>query len=223
MNFFNKLELKYRKYAVPNLMTYLTALYACGFVMSYLAPTLYYRYLALSAPMILRGQVWRLVTWLIYPPSSSMLFGLLMLYLYYNLGNHLERLWGSFRFNVFIFSGILFHILAAFVLYAIFGQAAGTILLTPNNLNLTIFLAFVCCFPDAQFLLFFVLPVKGWYLGVFYAVMLALTFFTSGIAVKIEIFLSLLNFILFFLVTGRLDGLVQRVKQWNRRRKWKGR
>ena len=69
--------------------------------------------------MILHGQIWRLVTFLIYPPAfgsfsfTQIFYGLIALFLYYNLGQTLEYVWGSFRFNVFFFMGVLAQIVAS--------------------------------------------------------------------------------------------------------------
>ena len=71
MNFFRKLERKFGRFAIPNLMYYIIMMYAAGFVMSLFNPYFYVQYLALDAAAILRGQVWRLVTWVLYPPSTS--------------------------------------------------------------------------------------------------------------------------------------------------------
>ena len=61
MNFFRKLERKFGRFAIPNLMYYIIMMYAAGFVMSLFNPYFYVQYLALDAAAILRGQVWRIV------------------------------------------------------------------------------------------------------------------------------------------------------------------
>lgn len=212
MKFFSKLEFKYGKYAIQNLMTYLTALYAAGLVISLMLPQVYYAYLALDAGMILKGQVWRLITWLLYPPTSGIFFGALMLFVYYNIGTNLERIWGSFKFNVFIFTGILLHIIAAFIIYAI-PETRGTIwILTPASLNMSILLAFITTFPDARFLLFFFIPIKASWLGAFYVAMTLVDFITGGPAQKISVAVSLLNVIIFLVMTGKWRQIVNDVK-----------
>ena len=107
MNFFRKLERKFGRFAIPNLMYYIIMMYAAGFVMSLFNPYFYVQYLALDAAAILRGQVWRIVTFLVCPPQSGVLFALLAMYLYYSIGSTLERVWGTFRFNMFFFMGVL--------------------------------------------------------------------------------------------------------------------
>ncbi len=62
MKWLDKLERKYGKYAIPNLMYYVIILYIVGFVINIVAPELYTEYLALDAQAILHGQIWRIFT-----------------------------------------------------------------------------------------------------------------------------------------------------------------
>ena len=145
MNFFRKLERKFGRFAIPNLMYYIIMMYAAGFVMSLFNPYFYVQYLALDAAAILRGQVWRIVTFLVCPPQSGVLFALLAMYLYYSIGATLERVWGTFRFNMFFFMGVLGHIIAAFLVYGVTGFSVP---MSPYYLNESLFLAFACTFPE---------------------------------------------------------------------------
>ena len=118
----NKMERKFGRYAIPNLMYYIVILYAVGVLVQMMAPAFYIQYLMLDARAILHGQIWRVVTFMIWPPSGSLFFNLIAIYLYYNLGMTLERVWGTFRFNVYFFMGVIGHVLAALLIYIITGQ-----------------------------------------------------------------------------------------------------
>ena len=157
MNWIDKLERKLGKYAVPNLMLYVIVLYIVGFIMDLFAPGFYATYLALDASMIMKGQVWRILTFLIQPPDSSPIFMIIALYFYYFLGRQLEMVWGTFRFNLYFVTGVLLHILAAFLAYFIFGM---TLPLGTYYLNLSLFFAFAAIFPNQEFYLFMLVPVK---------------------------------------------------------------
>lgn len=204
MNFFRKLERKFGRFAIPNLMYYIIFLYGAGLLLNITSPGFYEVYLSLNAEAILHGQIWRLVTFLICPPQSSQWFVLLAIYLYYSLGTTLERVWGTFRFNVFFFMGILGHILAAFLIYFITGISLP---MSPYYLNESIFLAFAFTFPDMQFLFMFLLPIKAKHLGGFYAFLLLYSFLFGGILMKIEIGVSMLNLVVFFLMTRNYRAL----------------
>lgn len=208
MNWIQKLERRFGRYAIHNLMYYIILLYGAGFVLSLVKPELYYNYLSLDAGAVLEGQVWRVVTFLIQPPSSSPVFMIFALYLYYMIGQNLEAAWGAFRFNLYFFTGVLFHIIAAFAAYFITGVSfpIGT-----SYLNLSLFFAFAALYSDVEFLLFFVIPVKVKYLaiidGIFFGYTILQAFlpaYGGGIlgfiyrANAIAAGVSILNFIIFY-------------------------
>ena len=132
----NKMERKFGRYAIPNLMYYIVILYAVGVLVQMMAPAFYIQYLMLDARAILHGQIWRVVTFMIWPPSGNLFFNLIAIYLYYNLGMTLERVWGTFRFNVYFFMGVIGHVLAALLIYIITGQVY---ILTTDYLNFSLF------------------------------------------------------------------------------------
>ena len=80
MNWLDKLERKFGRYAIHNLMYYIIILYGVGFVMQMISPMFYYGYLSLNVEAILHGQIWRILTFIIQPPSSSPIFMLIALY-----------------------------------------------------------------------------------------------------------------------------------------------
>lgn len=171
MEFINKLEKKFGKYAIRNLMYYIILLYALGFVILLVNPDIYYNFLSLDASAILHGQIWRIFTYIIYPPTGSLITILISLYFYYTIGTMLERQWGSFRFNLYFFTGVLLHAIAAIVIYLIWGIVLemGT-----YYLNLSMFFAFAAMFPDMQVLFMWLIPIKmkwlAWFDGIYFAV-----------------------------------------------------
>lgn len=210
MNFLNKMERKIGKYAIPNLMIYLIAAYCIGFVIYTVNPN-FMLMLTLSPYHILHGQVWRLITWILMPTDTRVFSLLIMSLLYYQLGSALERSWGTFRFNVYIFGGMLFTVIGAFILYGIYA-ASGTgnletislissLTFTTNYINLTIFLAFAVMYPEMQILLFFIIPVKMKWMAVVYAVLIAINLILTSWGGRIAIIMSILNFLIFFLST----------------------
>lgn len=198
MNLLNRMERKFGKYAIPNLMYYIVILYAVGVLVQRLAPGFYVRYLMLDASALLHGQIWRIVTFMIWPPSNDLFFNVLAIYLYYNLGTTLERVWGTFRFNVYFLMGIVGHVLAAVLIYLVTGRIYP---LTTVYLNFSLFFAFAATFPDMQFYLFFVLPIKAKWLAVFDGAYFLYGLVFGSMAERIAIGMSLLNFILFFIMT----------------------
>ena len=205
MNFLYKLERKLGRFAIPDLIVYLLAGYVIGYTLSYVAPQALY-YLTLEPYFILHGQVWRLITWVLIPPGTNLIFALIMMMFYFQLGRSLEQTWGTFRFNVYIFGGIIFTVIGAFVLYGIYSlmgiKAVGMGgYFSTNYINMAIFLAFAMCYPEMQVLLYFVIPVKMKWLAWLYVVLIALSLFENGWAGRVAIIASLLNFIVFYLST----------------------
>ena len=174
-----KLEKKFGRYAINNLIIYLLIGYAIGYLLQFgqrFTGVGYINYLTLEPYYILRGQVWRLISWVIIPPDTSVIWAVIMFMLYYQLGTTLERTWGAFKFNVYIFGGMLFTVLGAFIVYAIYGGSipTGFIGMTTSTyyINLSIFLAFSTCFPDMQVLLYFIIPIKMKWMSIFYLVII---------------------------------------------------
>lgn len=238
MLWFYKMENKYGKYAIPNLTMYLIICYAIGYGLQISAnlgnqvTIAILSYLRLDVYEILHGQVWRLFSWLLIPPSSLDIFTLVMLYCYYNIGNLLERTWGTFRYNVFMFMGLIFTIVGAFLLYGIFtltGVGDGTgimglmeildvyslstfasLFFSTYYISMSIFLAFAITYPEMQMLFMFVIPIKTKVLGIIYVIIMAYEVISSynagflfGIIKTVVIGFSLLNVLVFFIVTRK--------------------
>lgn len=229
MNFLYKLERKFGKYAISNLSLYLILCYGCGYLMRLINPA-FLNYLTLDAYRILHGQIWRIVTWILVPPDSLDFFTLIMLYFYYSIGTSLERTWGTFLYNVYMFLGMLFTVLGSFVAMGISYCFAGDLMsyggipvvicsqdyfslvsmhFSTYYINMSIFLAFAATFPNVQVLLMFIIPIKVKWLGIVYAVFLLYEFINTWMIGKVAILASLLNFVVFFLLTR--SGLGMRI------------
>ena len=124
MNFLDKMERKYGRYALSHLTMYIIVTYIAGYIIALAAPIMR-QYLTLEPYYILHGQIWRLVSWILIPPSSLDIFTIIMLFFYYSIGTSLERAWGDFKYNVYIFSGILMTIIGSFLLYGILYAVNG--------------------------------------------------------------------------------------------------
>mgnify|MGYP003587262983 FL=1 len=206
-------EKKFGKYAINNLSLVLIMCYAVGYIIQLINKG-FLDYLTLNPYAVVRGQVWRLFTWIIVPlDSSNFIFVIIMLLFYYSIGTSLERTWGTYRYNVYIFSGMLFTILGSFLMmgysYAFYSQyvqanpgyffeIAATFFST-YYVNMSIFLAYAATFPDAQVLFMFIIPIKVKWLGIIYGVFLAIQAFTGTSYERFAIIASLLNFFIFWL------------------------
>jgi membrane associated rhomboid family serine protease len=208
----NTLERKFGRFAIKDLMVYIVGLNALVYVLSITYPqSTAMGKLALDPGLIMRGEIWRLVTYVFIPPSASILWIFFILYFYYIVGIGLEREWGSFRFNVYYFTGMIATALAAIIV----GQ--GT---TALYLNLSLFLAFAHVYPDFEILLFFIIPVKVKYLAWLNWAFIGLTVVTASLAFKVAALVSVSNYFLFFgndILSGvrRKSSVHQRRKRFN--------
>ena len=217
-NRLDTMERRFGRYAIRNLTMYLLAGYAIGYLLSFTMPQLL-TYFTLEPALILKGQVWRLLSWVIIPPNDNIIFVIFMMLLYYSLGNTLESYWGAFRYNVYIFSGILFTVIGAFIVNGLIGGITGFgSLYSTYYINMSIFLACASIMPDYQLLLYGIIPIKMKWLAVLDVVLLAVDAVQGGLIIRIVIIASLLNFIIFFFCNRNLRG--HSPKQAARRKKF---
>ena len=208
--FLNKIERKVGKYAVPQLTKYMILTYIIGYILYFIelasnAPIL--EAILLSPRAIIHGQIWRLFTWIFMPPSSPGIFTIIMLLFYYQIGTALEQTWGDFKYNLYIFSGLLLMIIGAFGLYA-FGYNVDTGgFFTTYYVNLSIFLAFAACYPDMQVMLYFLIPIKMKYLAFIDVAFLVYQTLVSSWPARVAIIVSLLNFLIFFFTSRNYKSI----------------
>ena len=194
MDILDRLQRKFGRYAVPNLMLYIIILNAAGFLIYQVNPRML-AYLCWDFNAILHGQVWRLVTFIMYPFSASFLSFVLFAFVYYSIGSALERTWGVFRFNLYIYTGLLGHIAGAILVYLCFG--INTYMLNTGYLNTSLFLALAMTYPEMQFYLMFLIPIKAKWMAFVSIAYLVVSLITGSASTRVMIVMSLLNFILF--------------------------
>lgn len=191
MKWLSRLELKYGRYAIRNLTQYLIGINIAVYVIVFV--TLDPSFLFLIPNEVLRGQVWRLVSFIFLPETTNPIWVFLQLYLLYFIGTAIEGVWGRFKYNLFYFCGMIITIIAAFI------SGLGV---TGLYLNLSLFLAFATLFPEQELLFFFVLPIKVKFLGL---LEVAFALYQFVMAVRIgawyivaAIVASFVNYLLFF-------------------------
>ena len=180
-----------RNKGIPNLMLYIVLGTAIVYFVSMVSGnTALYYFLAFDRNLILHGQIWRLFT---YPLTSgygqNLLFLAIMLMCYYSIGQAMENMWGTCRFNLFYLSGMLMMDIYSMI----FGTYADA-----TYLNLSLLLSYATLYPDAQFLLFFIIPIKAWFLALFNMVTILFGVFTSRFPYNLFPLIALANYFLFF-------------------------
>ena len=157
---FNQFCYQNRDKGIPNLMLYISIGTAIVYVLSQMdkSNTLY-NALCFDRGLILQGQVWRLFTYIFTFNAGNILFMLVSLLCYFSLGRAMENSWGTFRFNLFYFTGV--------VMMDIFCMLFGGFRADVYYLNMSLFLGYATLYPNAGFLLFFIIPVKAWIFALF--------------------------------------------------------
>ncbi|HXX65868.1 MAG TPA: hypothetical protein VEK07_01725 [Polyangiaceae bacterium] len=168
--FLARLERRFGRLAVPNLISVIVGGTAIVWLLSLLRPEFQFR-LILDINAVRHGEVWRLITFLFIPTvqaqqSSSILWEAVALYFTWWIGSSLEQHWGPFKFDLYYAIGAIATIGAAVV----FGP------MTNRWLNWSLVFAFATVFPDIQILLFFVLPIRVKWLGIVAAAVFAYSF-----------------------------------------------
>ena len=149
-----------RNKGIPNLMLYITVGAAIVYFLSMVdeSNTLYHA-LCFDRALILQGQIWRLFTYVFTYNPGNILIALISFLCYFTLGRAMEAVWGTFRFNLFYFTGV--------VLMDIFCMIFGGFRADVYYLNTSLFLGYATLYPNAGFLLFYIIPVKAWIFALF--------------------------------------------------------
>ena len=189
MAFLDKLERKFGRYAVSNVTIGIVIGQAFLYLFAYSGKLDIGRALLIPA-RVLAGEWWRLLTFLFIPPSASLFFIFFALYVFYLMGGALEGHWGVFRYNVFLLTGYIATVAVSFL----------TPYQSANNIFIggSVFLAFAALYPDFQFYIFFILPVKVKWLALLAWVGYGISFISGDWSTRLLIVASIGNFFLFF-------------------------
>ena len=219
---------------IPNLALILVICYAVGYILLFFGSPLI-GYLTLDPYAVFHGQVWRLVTWLLIPPLqyNQVLTIIILLLMVYSISKQLESVWGEFYYTYYVISGIVYTIISSFIVYGLcmtlpvfrptfqagYGQlffSLTSMMFTTYYIYFSLLLAFSATFPDARILLYFIIPIKAKYIGIFYGVLTAYDIYKAftansgipgyGIIFTIVVIASLLNFLIFFLSNRMIFG-----------------
>ncbi len=166
-------------------------------------------YLIFNKSAIMRGEIWRLITFVFVPmESSSLLLLAISLYFYWMMGAHLQNKWGTFRFTLFYTTGMLGSVISG----CITGYA------TAYYLNLSLMLAVAIIHPNMSMRLYGILEIRMKWFALISLAMMLLPFLQGFGSWRqaVAIAVALLNVLLFF-----MDGLIGQIKDAYRRYTWR--
>ena len=194
---------RHPRFGIPDLMRYVVIGQAIVYVLYLFTGRNYalLSFLDFNLQGLLHGEVWRLVTFVFQPNSYSPLSFVILLSFYYFVGSSLERTWGTCRFNIYYFSGMLLSVLGTAVT-ALLSHDLSLSLRSAYYLNLTLFLAFAALYPDARINFWFILPLKAKWIaiadGVLFLYEIVLSISAGDLVGIVTPIVAILNFLFFF-------------------------
>ena len=181
---------KNRTKGIPNLMLYIALGTAVVYLMSDISRnTMLYGLLYFDRELILQGQIWRLFTYPLTYRTNSLMLTAISLLCYYSLGRAMENIWGTLRFNLFYLTGVVLMDIYCML----FGGTASV-----TYLNLSLFLSYATLYPDAHFLLFFIIPVRAWIFALLDLILVLMDLILYPFPYNMFSVISLANYFLFF-------------------------
>ena len=192
-------------FGIPNLALYLVGLQACGFLLTLANPNTLWL-LFLDPSLVLKGEVWRLVTFLAVPPPLSALWMVFALYFVYFIVSGIEEEWGEFRTTLYVLVAVLLTIAFSFIFQVP--------IYSTTKLASTLFLAAATIAPEHQILLFFILPVKMKWLAWVSVAYIIFSLIVGSWLSRLYLLTMYANYLLFFgpYFAGRVKAFYRRKK-----------
>jgi len=197
----SRFSYKHPNFSIPGLMKYIAIGNVVVYLLTLLSNGTFVQLVTFIPERIFRGEVWRLISFIFVPMDFSPLYFVLSLMLYYYLGTQLEYAWGSARFTIYYAAGVVLNILVGLLMW--FSPALrGYGVVNMYYVNMSLFFAFATLYPDAQFLLFYIIPFKAKWLAWVDAVLFAFDIFSrigqGQYLLALVPVVAILNYFLFF-------------------------
>jgi hypothetical protein len=199
----DKLERLLGNWAVPCLTRGIVVLTLLTYILNGISPG-FTSMLMLDSEAVWRGEVWRLLTFIIVPDTTGVLWVFISLFFTWFVGDALESEWGSFKVNLYVFTSVI--ALGVLSLFLAKGRFDNVFFYS------SFLLAFATVFPKLELMLFpLPIPIKAAYLGYFNGALILIHVLLVP-SVLFFVLASLANYLLFF-VPGFLEMLRYRLKR----------
>ncbi len=187
------------RFGIPKLMLYIVGANLVTYFLDILSHSALSYMLVMDAGLVLRGELWRLVTYVLLPTSGGI--GLLIsCVFYYWLGTTLESIWGTAKFTIYYLSGALLSSLSCLLVYFI--DRTSFSLYGAGYVNSALFFAVALYNPEAIVRLFYIIPIKmkwlAWFEAAGYAVLTLSALFAKRWGMALMPVVALLNFAVYF-------------------------
>lgn len=178
---------RHPRFGIPNLAMYIAIGQAIVGIMDMFFGGRLTEVMVFFSPYIFRGQIWRLVTFILVPNDSNPFYLLLSCYVVYWTGQMLEREWGTAKFSLFYLCGVVLSILG--------GLALGMIDI--YYIHLSFFLVIATLYSEMQVLFMFVVPIKMKWLAILDVLFILLNAVRFGPVVLLWTLPSFINYFIF--------------------------
>lgn len=205
--FIDNLERKYYRFGIENLGLILVVMQAFGFFAYQISPLAKMKFM-LIPELVMRGEIWRVITFIALPLSDNFLIVIVLLFIY-SIMQILERAWGPFKTTLYFLVGLIMSV--------IYSLATGLSIDTFMPLEMSLLFAVAALYPREEVLLFFFMPIPIWVLGALQALFIVYLMLVSNWIQRGYYAVVYLNYFLFF-------GLHHygQYRAWSRRRNWQG-
>lgn len=202
-NWLDHLEKRFSWFSLPNLAIYLVVVQVFGFLFLQINPQVFEK-MVLHPSLVLQGEWWRVVSFLAIPLSTNLFFQLIVVWFLFFIVNIVESSLGEFKTTLYL--------VIALVLANIFSFVFQVPVYSAAYIQLSFFLAVAVLMPDAEILLFFILPVKIKYLGYISLAFVLFSVVFSNWYERVFLIFMLANFFLFF-YPGLMSEINYRIKR----------
>jgi len=190
----DQLERRFGRLTLPHVLRWIAGFQVLTWALSLISPD-FLGWINYDRDAILGGQVWRLLTWAVYPASDFVLIVVFAALFMFFINDSLESEWDSFRLNLYVLASILVLSFTGLIPFAtVPGYLLNTVFYS------SVFLAFASLFPDQVIHLFGIIPIKAKWLGWANFAYLAAMVLTSSLPLLLAalVVIGLLPFLLTF-------------------------
>lgn len=185
----DKLERRYGRLGIRNLTLYLIIGQSLVFAATWSNPAAVMR-LVLIPSRVLRGEVWRLVTFPFVPCVPGLVAAVFAWYLFYLMGMSLDHYWGTFRYTLYLAVAYVATVAVSFL--------TPRVATTDMYIYSSVFLAFAFLNPNFVIHLFMILPIRMKWLAYITWAGYILSFIGGSMTTRAALLASVSNFFLFF-------------------------
>jgi hypothetical protein len=200
----DSLERRFGFLSIPFLLKGLILLNVLTFFMEGMNPG-FTSFLTLIPDAVFAGQWWRTLTFLLIPAIGDSVFSLIFLLIYvmfmWMISDGVESDLGEFKLTFYIFASV--------ICINVISLSLG-IPGTHQFLFSSLLIYFSILYPEVEILLFFILPVKIKWIGIFTAALVGISFLLGGWTTMLLIIASFAGFLCFMGPWA--------IKEWTRRR-----